>query len=89
MDSQTDSCPFAIAFFMFRAGEHQLAIDYLQKPVNEESVQLFATFYQQYHQVFNGTIPQDQIVRFQRECDNAFRAVRDMYKDALISLMVG
>jgi hypothetical protein len=29
VDQDTEQCPFAVAFFMFRAGEHQLAIDYL------------------------------------------------------------
>lgn len=89
VDSQTDSCPFAIAFFMFRAGEHQLAIDYLQKPIHEEPVQMFAKYYQQYYQVFNGCIPQDKITIFSSECDSAFRGILDMYKDALISLMIG
>jgi hypothetical protein len=38
VDTQTDSCPFAVAYFMFRAGEHQIAIDYLSRSTNEESV---------------------------------------------------
>ena len=66
-----------------------MAIEYLQKPSHEEPVQIFAKMYQQYYQTYNGAIPQDKIVIFQRECDTALRSVIDMYKDALVSLMTG
>ena len=52
-------------------------------------MRILAKLYQEYYQTYNGAIPQEKIVIFQRECDSAFRGLKDMYKDALISLMIG
>ena len=82
--------PFAVAFFMFRAGQHQLALDYLSHPDNSQDVISFAqNVYKVYWQVFNMSIPKEKVAAFCTEYDREFGRIHDIYKEALFNLMIG
>jgi fructose-specific component phosphotransferase system IIB-like protein len=90
-DKETNVYPFALAFFMFRAGDHKLAIEFLSKPNNADEVIKFGELYKKYFVDFGESVPRDSSMAFfsSYENDNSFLKTADIYRDGLIRLMIG
>lgn len=91
-DEDTDTMPFAIVFFMFRAGAHQAALDFLERAPASSPAKSLAPLYRAFFKTHGRTLPQGDIAQFLRDCEGAFRqspARHDLYLDALVHLMVG
>ena len=80
--------PFAVAFFMFRAGQHTIAIDYLRASPNPE-VQRFGEQYRKWLSDYGQCVPTSSITQFYQDCEKLIPTVKDMYKSALTYIMIG
>lgn len=85
----TNSWPFAQTFFMFRAGGHSDAIEYLDQFPEGHDAKIFGSFYRRY--LLEPTPSLDEIAGllqdYSRVQDSS--SCQDMYRDALINLMTG
>lgn len=70
---------------MFRSGAHELAIEFLTRKDNVEEVRRFGELYKEYFVDHAQSIPRDLSLKFY----NSFTNSKEMYRDALISLMIG
>ena len=86
---EASTWPYALAFFMFRAGAHSEAVEYLDQFPEGHDVKQFASLYRRY--LLDQTPSLDDIAGFlqyySRIQDTSIS--RDMYRDALVNLMTG
>ena len=80
--------PFAVAFFLFRSGQHSLAIDYLKASPSEE-VRAFGELYRRWYYDYGMNVPRSLIQQFYNEAERLIPSVKDMYKSVLTHLMIG
>lgn len=73
---------------MFRAGFHELAIDYCLQYTHEQSVQEFGKLYKRYYETNKQSFTEAEVKDF---FDDAYKLgdKDDMYKEALVHLMTG
>lgn len=79
-----------MAFFMFRAGAHSDAVEFLEQYPEGHEVRSFSTLYRRY--LMNPSPSEDEISEFQKEYDRRIHdvsRVKDMYREALVNLMTG
>lgn len=87
-DEESGEYPFAVAFFLFRSGLHDFALDYLLRS-NNEDVKQFAELYKMYVFEYNYSIHLEDIDEFFQNASSIGPSYIDLYKDAMIHLMIG
>ncbi|CDW81994.1 UNKNOWN [Stylonychia lemnae] len=85
---ETQTYPFGVAFFMFRTGQHDHAIRYLEQ-FPDDQVKKFGNMYKRYYKEYEKLIMRSQVEAFQRQCQVITTGINDLYLEALISLMIG
>ena len=90
-DLDTSSWPYALAFFMFRAGAHNEAVEYLLSPSNSQEVKDFGSLYGRYLKDLGTSASLDDVAGFLNDYNMYLESSisKDMYRDALVNLMTG
>lgn len=73
---------------MFRSGQHKTAIQYLLANRNDK-IRRFGELYQIYYEKYGQSLPTSEVDSFYNKCKLATEDFEDMYKDAIICLMMG
>lgn len=87
-NEETSAFPFGVAFYMFRTGAHKTAIQYLAQ-FNNDKIKRFSELYNEYFEKHRQSLPSNEIKAFYTRCKIATDEFADMYKDAMICLMIG